>query len=112
MSLICQTRYAVSRYRSILAIFGTALIGSCVTVNVPIVFPESSVQKATDDFVREIYRAKEKGKTPAATDPASLKKNKDPQKTQFDLFFMNSAYAIEAVFKVDSEKAVKIQHSL
>lgn len=32
----------------------------CVTVNVN--FPESAVQKETDDFVRDLYRAKEKGK--------------------------------------------------
>lgn len=84
------------------------LSASCVTVNVN--FPESAVQKATDDYVRDLYRAKEKGKTP--TDSKELEK-----KTSLFPFsnpFMSVAQAAEAegVFKVDSDGALKIQKSL
>lgn len=44
---------------------------SCVTVNVN--FPESAVQKATDDYVRDLYRAKEKGKQPQASPAPAVK---------------------------------------
>jgi uncharacterized protein YdbL (DUF1318 family) len=44
-----------------LAIAGA--LAACVTVNVN--FPESAVQQATDDYVRDIYRVKESGKTSA-----------------------------------------------
>jgi uncharacterized protein YdbL (DUF1318 family) len=39
-----------------------ALLVACVTVNVN--FPESAVQKASDDYVRDLYRTKEQSKAP------------------------------------------------
>jgi uncharacterized protein YdbL (DUF1318 family) len=48
-------------------------LGACVTVNVN--FPEGAVQKAADDYVHELYKAKEKGSggtTPGATKKSSL----------------------------------------
>lgn len=42
---------------------------ACVTVNVN--FPEGVVQKATDDFVRDLYRAKTTGSDPSRKRPAS-----------------------------------------
>ena len=41
------------------AIALASLTAACVTVNVN--FPESTVQKATDDYVKELYKAKERG---------------------------------------------------
>src|SRR5436305_1527056 len=54
---------------SLLGLAGTA----CVTVNVNL--PESAVQKASDDYVRDLYRSREKGpKSPASeTSPAPVK---------------------------------------
>jgi len=51
---------------SFLVLFGLTLAG-CVTVNVN--FPESAVQKASDDYVRDLYRTKEQGHltTPTST---------------------------------------------
>ena len=37
----------------------------CLTLNVNMTLPEAAVQRATDDYVRELYRAKEKGKSTA-----------------------------------------------
>src|SRR3954470_20952661 len=69
---------------------------ACVTVNVN--FPESAVQKATDDYVRDLYRAKEKGK-PAA--PAAKKES------SFEMpSLINSAMADDDVFKVSTDKAL------
>jgi len=44
-----------------------ALAGACVTVNVN--FPEGAVQKATDDYVRDLYRAR---KTESSTDDGAF----------------------------------------
>jgi uncharacterized protein YdbL (DUF1318 family) len=53
------TRIALA---SLLCFSLLAAIGACVTVNVN--FPESAVQKATDEYVRELYKARDR-KTPA-----------------------------------------------
>ncbi len=71
-----------------------------MTVNVN--FPESAVQKATDDYVRELYRAKEKGK-PSATPET---------KASFDFSLIGTAHAVEATIKVDSEKAIQIRNRM
>lgn len=52
-----------------LLLTGLALV-SCVTVNVN--FPESAVQKASDDYVKDLYRTKEQGK------PSNPKTNASP----------------------------------
>ncbi len=84
-----------SKLGVIAATFVLAL--ACVTVNVN--FPESAVQKATDDYVKDLYRAKEKGKTPT-TAPQSL----------LDLL-IPSAQAEEINFRIETEKtkAIKVR---
>jgi uncharacterized protein YdbL (DUF1318 family) len=77
---------------------------ACVTVNVN--FPESAVQKATDDYVRDLYRAKEKGNKPAPAAEPSAK----PQ-AAFEL--IPSAHADEGdLFRVDTDKALSIREKL
>lgn len=80
------------------------LTTACVTVNVN--FPESAVQKATDDYVRELYRTKEKGKAPTA------EPSKAPSTKSALDFLIPQAYAAEFAFKVDSPKALKIRDRL
>lgn len=70
---------------------------SCVTVNVN--FPEGAVQKAADDYVKELYNAKEKDEAGAA--------NKKPSSHfHFNLSLIDVAHAQD--FKVDSAKAKEI----
>ncbi|MFL5812795.1 MAG: DUF1318 domain-containing protein [Bdellovibrionia bacterium] len=78
---------------------------ACVTVNVN--FPENAVQKATDDYVRDLYRAKEKGKAPGSeqgTAPTSK------LTSFFSSILIESAYADD--FKVQSAKADEIKARL
>lgn len=82
-----------------------AVLSACVTVNVH--FPESAVQKATDDYVQELYRAKEKGKTPT-TSPSP----KTSLLRMIPNLGISSAWAIDLTFKVDSSKALKIRERL
>lgn len=49
---------------------------ACVTVNVN--FPEGAVQKATDDYVRELYRSKPKGAPAAAPSPSAPRASLKP----------------------------------
>lgn len=91
-----------------------ALIGlqlACVTVNVN--FPESAVQKATDDYVRDLYRAKEKGKSPipsATPHQSSLEKI---IRNAYSEIGIPSAWADgDFVFKVNSERATQIKGRL
>jgi uncharacterized protein YdbL (DUF1318 family) len=81
---------------------------ACVTVNVN--FPESAVQKATDDYVRDLYRAKEKGKTPAP-ETSQAPTSSRLIFPMFDLIATASADA-EANIKVNSDKALKIKDRL
>ena len=71
---------------------------ACVTVNVN--FPENAAQSATDDYVRDLYRTKEHGKTPPVT--------------QFfhTLSFIAEASAAEGDFRVDTDKANKIKENM
>src|SRR5262245_42261329 len=80
---------------------------ACVTVNVN--FHESAVQKATDDYVRDLYRAKEKGRTP---NPAPT--TEAPKKGAFDHWLVNEAWAADATggFSVNSDRALKIKDRL
>lgn len=71
---------------------------SCVTVNVNL--PESAVQQASDDYVKELYKEKEKGKvapSPAPSIKASL------------TLFESEVLAAEVVLRVDSAKTKSIQ---
>jgi uncharacterized protein YdbL (DUF1318 family) len=77
-----------------IAILLLVFLNSCVTVNVN--FPEGAVQKAADDYVRELYKSKQK------TVPETSK----PSTFYFDLSFIATAEAAE--FKIDSEESQKI----
>ena len=87
---------------------------SCVTVNVN--FPESAVQKATDDYVRDLYRARERGKTgvstPEPSTPAPITPKGAsalPQGTSL----MASAWAAEDEgFRVSTVKSQAIKENL
>ena len=89
-------------------------LSACLTLNVNVNFPESAVQQATDNYVHELYRQKEKGK-PAKTDevdpnPVPSKAPKGKQGLmEFSLF--NSAWAGASApqFRIDSPKALKIK---
>jgi uncharacterized protein YdbL (DUF1318 family) len=86
----------------------------CVTVNVN--FPESAVQRATDDYVRELYRAKGKGGT--GTGGAKPADGAAPAgaKSSWNGFvwpeLIASAHAADGVFKVDTDKALEIKTRL
>lgn len=77
---------------------------ACVTVNVN--FPESAVQKATDDYVRDLYRAKEKGKAAPSSEQSAAPASK---LTSF-FSLVSDAYADD--FKVQSAKADQIKTRL
>jgi len=49
----------------LVAAFVLGTLPGCLTLNVNMTLPEAAVQRATDDYVRDLYRAKEKGKTSA-----------------------------------------------
>jgi uncharacterized protein YdbL (DUF1318 family) len=69
---LCGRRFARVRGLSAAVALGAAAIAAlpaCVTVNVN--FPESAVQKATDDYVRELYRAKSQGREADKPAPTS-----------------------------------------
>ena len=79
---------------------------ACVTVNVN--FPESAVQKATDDYVKDLYRAKEKGKSETTETPVESKKS------TFHFSLVNEAYAADSMprFVTNSSKAQAIGQQL
>jgi uncharacterized protein YdbL (DUF1318 family) len=91
------------------ALLTTSLgIASCVTVNVN--FPESAVQKATDDYVRDLYRAKETRKStdaPAAAPSAAAQ----PQAALTE-WLIASARADDEVFRVTTPASLKIRERL
>ena len=80
---------------SALALFA----GACVTVNVN--FPESAAQKATDDYVRDLYRAKNRDKSPSPE--ASIK-------SSLIEWALPSAYADET-FSLNSSTIMSIKES-
>ncbi|MBC7691368.1 MAG: DUF1318 domain-containing protein [Methylotenera sp.] len=79
-----------------------AALPACVTVNVN--FPESAAQKATDDYVRDLYRAKERGKSAPAAGDTTFFQN-------FSLI-SNALAADEENFKLDSSKSSGIKEKL
>lgn len=85
-----------------LALLGVAL-AACVTVNVN--FPESVVQRAADDYVRDLYKAKEKGKSGT---PAGTPSTKPSASRSFSL--ISEAYAEEGVsFRANTPGALEIR---
>lgn len=85
---------------------------ACVTVNVN--FPESAVQKATDDYVRDLYRAKERGKStsPETPSPAPASDSKSSSLWEHLELIPQVHAADDDVFKVNTEKAMKIREKL
>jgi uncharacterized protein YdbL (DUF1318 family) len=78
-----------------------AFSGACVTVNVN--FPESAVQKATDDYVRDLYRTK--------SEDSDEKAKPAPTSSSFEFHWIPSAFAEEA-FKVASPKSLEIRERM
>ncbi len=79
---------------------------ACVTVNVNL--PEGTVQQASDDYVRELYKAKERGKNPSPTPAPSVSPSPSgkPQ-SHLDLNLISLAYADG--LRTDSETSAKIK---
>ncbi len=71
----------------------------CVTVNVN--FPEGAVQRAADDYVKELYKARQE-------DEKQTAEKEKKSSSLFSFSLGNVAYA-QAEFKVDSPKAKEIQ---
>lgn len=106
MKTLFPTQKTASRQSlAFLSLLG--MLSACVTVNVN--FPESAVQKAADDYVRELYRAKEKkSSTPSSwLEPA--------KQTQMALMLWEwltpsaSAAEVNAEIKFDSPSIKAIQ---
>lgn len=96
----------VCRNSNLAIVFITAAVllgmqSACVTVNVN--FPEGTVQKATDDYVKDIYRAKNKNEKPEQT-------NKD---SGWFNYIIPVVYAEDAIqFQMNTAKAIGIQAKL
>lgn len=79
------------------------LTTACFTLNVNVALPEAAVQRATDDYVRELYKAKEKGKASEATPAPS------PSVSLLHVSFVAEAFANEELkMKLDSSKSQRI----
>lgn len=89
-----QTQSRASHFGKFAILIAFAFILSCVTVNVN--FPESAVERAADDFVKDLY-AKAGKKTETEAKPAVKKptKKKAPEPTTFNFELISSAYAAE-----------------
>jgi len=92
--------------------FALVAITACVTVNVN--FPESSVQKATDEFVRELYRARDKDKPAKSEEKSEEKSSFLRQLDAIELFPTAHAAdgAISGEIHLDSSKAMKIKEQM
>jgi uncharacterized protein YdbL (DUF1318 family) len=77
---------------------------SCVTINVNI--PEGAVQQASDDYVKDLYEAKERDKKPAPN-PSASPRTKSQNILPFDI--ESAAFADEPTVKTDSDKAQEIK---
>ena len=108
-------RLSASRlsYKSILLCFSLsfAIITGCVTVNVN--FPESAVQKASDDFVGDLYRTKEQGKsTNLKGSPTPTPPSEKTSAISISNFFMSTALADGVVFDLNSPSIVALKSKL
>jgi uncharacterized protein len=114
--LACLRTLPASRLALALAAGAAA---ACVTLNVNVNFPESAVQAAADDYVRDLYRAKE-GKAPS--DGASPAPSPAAAPRAWLELLVAPAYADEAApaaskdaegtFKLDSPKAKALFKSM
>jgi uncharacterized protein YdbL (DUF1318 family) len=91
----------------LLCSFGFVLLGliSCVTVNVNI--PDSAVQQATDDYVKDLYEAKAKSTKPS---PSPSPTPSVIHKAQYEI--ISTAYAEEPTVSTQSPKAQDISDRL
>ena len=95
-----------SVWRHSIILFAVTALVSCVTVNVN--FPESAVQKASDDYVKDLYREKEQGKSDSATPtPKPV-----TQHTNGRSFSLISAAVAGEVFTMNSPKSEEIKGRL
>lgn len=87
------------------------LLSACLTLNVNVNFPESAVQQATDNYVHDLYKQKEKGR-PAKKSTETEKGTANHSQLSWSL--MASAYADGPApsFQINSAKAVKIRERL
>lgn len=82
-----------------------AVIVSCVTVNVN--FPEGAVQKATDDYVKQLYDAK---KTTDSTLYLYSNKNSIYVSKALSISFLSVAHAVDFTLSLDDPK-IKAIHA-
>jgi uncharacterized protein len=100
-----KTNPLIARCLNFSLLLALALPAACVTVTVN--FPESAVQNATDDYVKDLYRAKQKGKPSPA--PAAEKS----ENFQWEGILSSTAWAESKIsFSLDSEKANQIKEKL
>lgn len=105
-----SNRILSARSISFLTIFSLMFFISCVTVNVN--FPEGAVQRAADDYVSELYKAKaesEDGKKEKARQKNSSSLWEDTGRFVASLVFGERAHAVEVEFKVFTDEAKAIQ---
>ena len=80
-------------FQKSIAVLLPIILSSCVTVNVN--FPEGAVQKAADDYVRELYKSKQKS-------------GAEPSKPSGFFEFSLIATAEAADFKISSDESKQI----
>lgn len=97
-----------------LSVLSLLSASACVTVNVNL--PEGAVQRAADDYVRELYRAKERNKASPSPEPSSKAASRSFSIKNLSLLALRlvpSAHAAEetqpAVFSLQTPKARAIQ---
>lgn len=99
-------------------LFVVSIIGlsSCMTLNVNVNFPESAVQQATDSYVQDLYKQKEKGKPAKQESVPESEPSKTPQtkSSVFELQVVSSVWAADnsPQMHMDSPKAKKITERL
>tara|TARA_B100000749_G_scaffold122825_1_gene93813 strand:- start:53005 stop:53595 length:591 start_codon:yes stop_codon:yes gene_type:complete len=93
---------SVGYFKKIILIGVCGILASCITVNVN--FPEAAVQKAADDYVKELYKAKQESEEKQNT--SSLFEIPGTHFASLSLFPIAHA---QAEFSIKSEKAKAIQ---
>mgnify|MGYP002835222557 CR=1 FL=1 len=92
----------VSCFKKVFLLASFGLLASCITVNVN--FPEAAVQKAADDYVKELYKAKQEAEEGEKTSRLI----NIPGIKLVSLSLVPMAHA-ESEFSIKSAKAKEIQ---